>query len=67
MNHFTFRTSVMLWALLVTAAAPAMAQHRRPSDVRLPILSASDPTDPYPVPPPPDPGDPVPTGFALHF
>jgi hypothetical protein len=63
-NISTFRSSVMLLAFLVTAAAPVVAQQHRSSDVRISIQAVNDPTDPSPLPPPPDFGI---TSFALHF
>ena len=67
MNRFLSRSSVMLFAVLVTASTPLVAQQRRSADVHVPVVTANDPIDPNPVPPT-DPTLPPGTSvFALHF
>jgi len=61
-NRFPFHIPVMLFAILVTASAPFIAQQGGSSSVHVSIVSANDPTDPVPLPPP----DPTTPGFALH-
>jgi len=59
-------SSVMLLAFLTTASAPVLAQQDHFSGVHVPVVTANDPIDPYPVPPTDPTIPPSGSAFALH-